>query len=222
MKTPVIIINAKAYPQSDGDSGLKLIEICGDVSKETGASIIVSPENVLLKAAADMKAIPVMAQSVDAVEPGGRTGWTTLESIKAAGASGTLVNHSEHRLKLADIEYIVSKARTMGLETVVCTNNVGVSRAAVALNPDFVAVEPPELIGGDVSVTTANPAIVSDTVKAVQEINDKVGVLCGAGVKNGKDVKKAIELGAQGVLLASGVVKATNIRDVLIDLVSGL
>lgn len=222
MKTPSIIINAKAYTQSDGDAGLKLVEICKEVAQETGATIIICPENVLLKAASDMKAVPVMAQSVDAVEPGGQTGWTTLEAIKGAGASGTLVNHSEHRLKLADMEYIVSKARSMNLETIVCTNNVDVSRAAAALGPDFVAVEPPELIGGDISVTTANPAIVSDTVKAVQEINDKVGVLCGAGVKNGKDVKKAIELGAQGVLLASGVVKAADPRAVLLDLVSGL
>jgi triosephosphate isomerase len=90
------------------------------------------------------------------------------------------------------------------------------------VNPDFVAVEPPELIGGDISVTTADPEIVQSTVNAIKSINPKVKVLCGAGVKNGEDVAKAIELGTQGVLLASGVVKAKNPKDVLLNLAGGL
>jgi len=90
------------------------------------------------------------------------------------------------------------------------------------LNPTFIAVEPPELIGGDISVTTADPAIVSDTVAAVKAVNPSVRVLCGAGVKNGKDVAKALELGAEGVLLASGVTKAKDVHAVLADLVASL
>jgi triosephosphate isomerase len=86
----------------------------------------------------------------------------------------------------------------------------------------MIAIEPPELIGGDISVTTADPGIVSNTVKAVQSINKTVKILCGAGVKNGKDVAKAIELGADGVLLASGVVKAKNKEEVLRDLAVGI
>ena len=85
-----------------------------------------------------------------------------------------------------------------------------------------MCIEPPELIGGDISVTTANPGIVSNSVEAVKSINDKVKILCGAGVKNGKDVAKAIELGADGVLLASGVVKAKDKEGVIRDLASGL
>jgi triosephosphate isomerase len=90
------------------------------------------------------------------------------------------------------------------------------------MDPNFVAIEPPELIGGEVSVTTANPKIVSDAVEAIRMISGSVGVLCGAGVKNGRDVAKAMELGTDGVLLASGVVKAKDRRAVLIDLISGL
>jgi triosephosphate isomerase len=47
-----------------------------------------------------------------------------------------------------------------------------------------------------------------------------VRVLAGAGISTGDCVKKAIELGADGVLLASGVVKAKNPEEVLFDLVS--
>ena len=91
-----------------------------------------------------------------------------------------------------------------------------------AFSPDFIAVEPPELIGGDISVTSANPRIVSDTVDTVKSVDPKVKVLCGAGVKTGEDVRKAIELGAEGVLLASGVVKSNDPKKTLMDLVSGL
>lgn len=86
----------------------------------------------------------------------------------------------------------------------------------------MIAVEPPELIGGDISVTTADPAVVSDTVDAVHSVDAGISVLCGAGVKNGRDVAAAIRLGADGVLLASGVVKAGDPAQVLRDLASGL
>jgi len=89
------------------------------------------------------------------------------------------------------------------------------------LNPDFIAVEPPELIGGTVSVSDAKPEIISSSVKAVKLINNKIKVLCGAGIHNKDDVKKAIKLGAEGVLVASGIVKAENQKTALRDLVNG-
>ena len=56
----------------------------------------------------------------------------------------------------------------------------------------------------------------------VRKVDPNVKVLCGAGVKTGKDIRKALELGAHGVLLASGVVKAKDKRATLMDLVGGL
>jgi triosephosphate isomerase len=166
--------------------------------------------------------IPIWAQHIDPIKPGSNTGWILPETIKKTGALGTLINHSEHRLILADIDICISRAKEIDLDHIVCSNNILTSKAIAAFSPNFIAVEPPELIGGDVSVTTADPEIVSESVKAVKNIDKKVKVLCGAGVKNGEDVSKAVELGADGVLLASGVVKAINKEEVLYDLVSGL
>ena len=109
-----------------------------------------------------------------------------------------------------------------GFPVCACAADVEEAKALAKLNPTYIAVEPPELIGGDISVTTADPSIVSDTVAAVKAVNPKVRVLCGAGVKSGKDVAKALELGAEGVLLASGVTKATDVHAVLSDLVASL
>ena len=109
-----------------------------------------------------------------------------------------------------------------GFTVCACAADIDEARALSALEPDYVAVVPPELIGGDISVTTADPTIVSGTAAAVREISEQVGILCGAGVKNGADVAAAIELGTTGVLLASGVTKAENPSSVVEDLVSAL
>lgn len=222
LRLPVLVLNTKVYPESTGKSGLNLVHLCDEVAALERASIAVCPPQVDLGMAARNWGLPCFAQHVDAVEPGGRTGYVTLESIKAAGAWGTLVNHAEHQIKLSEIEFIVTRARQLGLLTIVCTNNLATSQAVAQLGPYAVAVEPPELIGTGRSVTLVEPSIVSNTVVAVKSINRDCVVLCGAGVTNGEDVRTALELGADGVLLASGVVKAADQQTALLDLVSGL
>jgi len=222
VRKPAIVVNFKTYPEASGPEALRLAKMCADVSSETKASIIVAPPMMDLALVASSVRIPVFAQHLDSVNSGSTTGHVTVENAKASGAKGTLINHSERRLKIAEIHDLIDRSRSSGLVTIVCTNNLAVSKACAAMEPDFIAIEPPELIGGDVSVTMANPKIVSDTVHAIRAISKDVGVLCGAGIKNGKDVAMAIALGTDGVLLASGVVKAKDRRAVLLDLVSGL
>ncbi len=222
VETPIIVLNEKAYAESMGEKGFELAEICEEVADETGANIAICPQQAELALIASVVNIPCFAQHVDAVEPGSHTGFTTLESVKDAGAAGSLVNHSEHRLKIADIEFIIKKAASLDLLTIVCTNNITVSRAVAELKPYAIAVEPPELIGTGQAVSKVDPGIVENTVKEVKEVDVESIVLCGAGVTNGEDVRAAIELGADGVLLASGVVKAVDPKAVLLDLVSGL
>ena len=103
-----------------------------------------------------------------------------------------------------------------------CASDVEEAKVLASLSPEYIAVEPPGLIGGEISVTSADPEIISSTLQAVKEISDSVGVLCGAGVKDGKDVAKAIQLGTEGVLLASGVTKSEYPRESLEGLVSNL
>jgi triosephosphate isomerase len=222
MRTPVIVLNFKGYIEVCGDKGLNLTKICEQVSEETKHSIVVAPQMVDLAITAKSVNIPVFAQNLDNVKVGSCTGSVTPESVVGCGAKGTLLNHSEHRLKLADIDALIQRARDNNLETILCTNNLPVTRAGATLNPDYIAIEPPELIGGDISVTSADPGIVENAVAEVKKINPGIGVLCGAGVKNSEDVRKAIELGTEGVLLASGVTKAADPKSVLLDLVSGL
>ena len=222
LKTPVIVLNVKTYAEATGKNAIELAIIMDKVARETGASMAIAVQSTDITACVEKTGISVFAEHIDPIKPGSHTGWTLPEAVKAAGAVGTLINHSEHRLKLADVDVCVTRAKELGLDHIICSNNVATSKAIAAFSPNFIAVEPPELIGGDISVTTADPDIVSNSVSAVKDINKKIKVLCGAGVKNGKDVAKAIELGTEGVLLASGVVKAKDKESVLKDLASGL
>jgi triosephosphate isomerase len=222
LKTPVITLNLKTYAEATGKKAIEIALIMDKISKETGTSMAISVQATDLKMCSEKVTIPVFAEHIDPIKPGSHTGWILPEAIKLSGAVGTLINHSERRLKLADIDLCITRAKELNLDHIVCSNNINTSKSIATLSPNFVAVEPPELIGGEISVTTADPGIVSGSVDAVKDIDKNVKVLCGAGIKNGKDVSKSIDLGAEGVLLASGIVKAKDKERVIRDLASGL
>ncbi|MBP2144014.1 triosephosphate isomerase [Methanococcus voltae] len=201
---------------------MQIAKYAEKVSEESGIEISVAPQFTDLRTIMEKTNIKVYAQHMDAIKPGSNTGKILPEAVKSTGAVGTLINHSERRLLLSDIEELITKSKELKLESVVCTNNIGVSKAVSALAPNYVAVEPPELIGSGTPVSKANPEIVEGTVSAVHDINKNVKVLCGAGISKGEDVKSALDLGAEGVLLASGVVKAKDVEKSIRDLISEL
>jgi len=217
----IIVLNFKTYRESTGVEALRLAEICEDISEEYSVQMVVVPQVADIHAISKAVKIPVFAQHVDGVGYGGFTGHITAASLKAAGASGSLINHSERRLKLADIDAAITACKSFDLKTIVCTNNVATTQAAAALKPDYVAVEPPELIGSGIPVSKANPDVIRGSVAAVKTIAPSVGVLCGAGITHGEDLRSALDLGSEGVLLASGIIKAKDQRKALEDLVTG-
>jgi triosephosphate isomerase (EC 5.3.1.1) len=210
MKAPVLIINMKAYPELLNGGAVKLAKAAEKVARELGASIIVAPPHTYLRQVVEAVGILVYAQSADPVDPGARTGHIPLEFVKDAGAAGVIINHSEHRLLLNDIAYLVGKAKTLNLETVVCAPDPPSSAAAAALYPTAVAMEPPELIGTGRSVSRTKPDVVVETVNAVRRVNGEVKVITGAGIEDYNDVAKALELGTVGVLVASAIVRAKD------------
>jgi triosephosphate isomerase len=219
-RTPIVILNFKTYLESTGEKALRLSKISEEVAQETGVNIAVAPQHAdLLRISREVK-IPVLAQHVDAVDAGGHTGSVLIESVKDAGALGTLINHSEIRMKLADIQNVVKKATDHEMISVLCTNNIETSAAAATLKPTFVAIEPPELIGSGIPVSQAEPEIVEGTVDIIHQINPQVKVLCGAGISTGDDMQAALDLGSEGVLLASGIILADDPKKALLDLVS--
>ena len=213
----MIVVNFKTY--TEGLNAVKMAKYCEEVSIDSGVNIIAVPQIPDLYRVAGSVKIPVFSQHIDGAGAGSFTGHITAECVKSAGAVGTLINHSERRLLLADIDSAVASAKKSGLTSVVCTNNIAVTKAAATFGPEYVAIEPPELIGSGIPVSKADPDIVSGSVRAVKKIAPDVEVLCGAGISKGEDVAAALELGTVGVLLASGVVKAKDPKAALLDLV---
>ncbi len=218
---PLIVVNFKTYATAMGQRAVDLAQAMERASKDHVRMIAVVSAFDLHAVKQAAPSLEVWSQHLDPVGQGSFTGWLQPENAIERGAQGTIINHAEHKV---DIEHVQQLMQQLPDEFPMCACAADVDEAhqLAELGPTFIAVEPPELIGGDISVTTADPAIVSDTVNAVRAINPHVRVLCGAGVKDGKDVKTAVELGAHGVLLASGVTKASDVDAVLADLVAGL
>jgi triosephosphate isomerase len=224
VKLPRIVVNAKAYPEVTGETrAAALYRACNQAARSTGADIALAPPLGELAALARRDGeVVLLAQHVDPHHMGAATGWVTVEAIQAAGAVGSIVNHAEHKVPHAQVAATIARLDKAKLIPLVCADSLAEVEALARLRPRMLAIEPPALIGGNISVTTADPAIVSDAVRAVRRISPRTKVLCGAGVKNGEDVATALRLGAYGVLLASGVVKARNPGAVLRELASGL
>ena len=218
ISTPLILVNLKTYLEATGGRALRLAKAAEEVNKETGICIGLAPQFTDIAVIASETEVPVFAQHIDPISPGSHTGHILGEAVKEAGAIGTLINHSERRLVLAEIDANIQKAKKLKLKTCVCTNNPAVSAAVAALRPDMLAVEPPELIGTGIPVSKAKPEVVTGTIEIVRTINNEVDILCGAGITKGEDARAALKLGTVGVLLASAVAKAENPREVLMDL----
>lgn len=219
---PVVIVNYKLFPAATGPRAVDFTRALEAAAEGRRVSLAVCPQAADLWRVSQATRLAVLAQHVDALAPGNGTGATLVEAVRDAGAAGSLLNHAERRLTLAEIAAVTARLRAAGLVSVVCTDTAETTRAAASLGPHFVAIEPPELIGGDVSVTSADPGIVERSVRAAKGADAHVRVLCGAGVKTGDDLRKALELGADGILLASAITKAKEPGAALRDLLGGL
>ena len=212
---PFLLINFKTYLEATGKRAVELSKQVEKVGENTGVKVGVAPQFCDLERVSATVDIPVFAQHIDSVSPGSSTGHVLAESVKAAGADGTLINHSERPLRLADIDTAVQLAKQIGLRSVVCAGTARLAAAVALSEPDMVAIEPPELIGTGRAVSKENPGIVTDSVKRVYRVNQTVAILCGAGISTGDDVSAALKLGTDGILVASGIVKAKNPQEVL-------
>lgn len=205
-----IIVNFKTYIEATGRRAVELAKIADEVSRDSGVRIAVAPQFTDLKTVVEAVEIPVFSQHIDSIKTGAHTGHVLPEAVKAAGAYGTILNHSERRIKISEIEEALSLSREVDISTLVCTDTPGVSAAVASLGPDMIAIEPPDLIGTGVAVSKARPELITSAIKRIRSVNKTVEILCGAGVSSAEDVGKAFELGTRGVLVSSSIVKSSD------------
>jgi triosephosphate isomerase (TIM) len=210
MAPRTFIVNFKNYPEVMGEGSLRLAKAAAGLSWELGIDVVVSPPTPMLHAVASTVKIPVFAQRVDLGEQGKSTGATIAESVKAAGCTGSLLNHSESRIPLEVLGQTIEKMRVVGLASCACAETTEEAVEIAALKPEYLAIEPPELIGTGRAVSKARPELLTDTAQALKIAGYGGTLLCGAGIVTGDDVAAAMKLGTQGILVASSVVKAQD------------
>jgi len=215
---PLIVVNMKTYIEAMNSNAMKLAEAAESISEKLEVCIALAPQFTDIRKIAESFSIPVFAQHIDPIRPGRFTGHILPESVKNAGAVGTLLNHSERRIGLAELDASIERAREVGLYTLVFANNSRVAASIAALNPDMIAIEPPELIETGIAVSKAKPETIERTIRLVKKVNPNIPVLCGAGIVSGEDVSAALKLGAVGVAVSSGVVKAEDPYSKLFEL----
>ncbi|MCP8322057.1 MAG: triose-phosphate isomerase [archaeon] len=206
----IMIINFKNYLEASGEGAIKLAKVAESVAKELDVEIVVAPPIPDLSTVAKSVSIPVFAQHVDLAKPGSTTGSIVPEIIKACGSAGTLLNHSEKRVPIKVIKELIPKLKDLGLYSVVCAKTPKEVKDRAMLLPDYVAVEPPELIGTGRAVSKVKPEVILRSKEAVKEVSDSVKLICGAGITSGEDVSIALKLGSVGILVASSVVKSDS------------
>jgi triosephosphate isomerase len=219
---PFLLVGFKTYIRATGRGALQLAKVAERVMMETGVCVVVSPQFTDIAPIAMATEVPILAQHLDPIEPGSHTGHVLPEALRYAGATGTMLNHSERRLGRNDLTAALEGARRAGLVTLVCAENTEETRRIAELNPGIILTETPELIGTGKAMSTADPRAVSEAVEAAKATNPKVGVICGAGITSGDDVKAAVSLGVVGVGSASAIIKAEDPYSVMVDLAGAL
>lgn len=213
-----VIVNFKNYAEATLANCRKFIRTLTSVPAPPGFRISYSVSPVDLSVSGSENSAEILAQHVDPEGPGSSTGKVTIEALKEMGIMGSLLNHSENRISPNKIERTINKANNEGFNIILCVESASEARNFAHLKPSYIAYEPPELIGGEVSVSSARPDIITEVVRICEKYN--VPVLVGAGVKNRMDLQKSLELGARGVLIASGIVRSSDPAGSLNSLIS--
>ena len=216
MEKTMFIINCKNYDEISGEKIIKFVKTAEKVSKKLKVKIAIAPPQHLIGLVAN-STIPILAQHVDDSKVGSTTGFIVPELLKKSKVKGSLVNHSEHRIPPADIKKLVTKLKELKMISVLCVKDVAEARKYAKLNPDYIAIEPPELIGSGKAVSKERPELITKAVTAVNATDNKTKLLCGAGIVSGEDVAKAKELGSKGILVASGIIKAKDWNKIITE-----
>ena len=217
----MFIINCKNYEEIAGEKIIKLAKIAEKISKKYKIKIAIAPPHHLIPLITKFGII-VLAQHLDDKKVGSTTGFMIPEIIKKSKIDGSIINHSEHRITESEIKNLVKRLKKLKLKTIVCVKNVSEAKKYAKINPTFIAIEPPELIGTGRAISTEKPQLITNSINAVQDAKNSTKLLCGAGIVSAEDVSRAVELGSKGILVASGVIKAKNWESVLSDFSRGL
>lgn len=215
---PFLIVNTKAYVT--GAATLALALIADELAGRFGIATLFTAQHVDLRLVAEATHhLTVTAQHMDALRPGRGMGFILPESLVEAGVGAVVVNHAEHPVSLVQLDATLARAREVGLMTVVCADSDAECRAVAALHPDIMICEPAAQIG---TKTMDAGDYAERTTALVKRIDPRILVIQGAGVASGADLRRVLELGADGSGGTTCIVGADDPRAILTEFYSAL
>ena len=217
---PFFEIGPKAYLY--GEKLLALAKHADALSKKFLVQVILTPQCVDIRLLAhEMERVLIFAQHMDSLEVGRGVGSVLPEAVKAAGATGVLLNHFEKRLSMDALQRTIQRADELELATMVCADNLEDAAAIAKMEPNIIIAESPELIGIGKRGEDDRRAIAQIN-QIVWNINPNILVLHGAGISCGQDVYNVIAGGAQGTGSTSGIVLAKDPLAMLEEMISAV
>lgn len=215
----MLFINFKKVFEGRREEALELLTLIEDLQKSTKIKLIPVLNTPNLDYFSDNTSLDLWIQNIG-VGPGLFDPEEVAENPNWR-VSGTFLNHSDHRYEDFDrLALAVSDCRNMGLKTVVFAATEGEVIKICRMKPDFVAYEPPELIGNsEISVASAKPEVVKKVSEICKGFN--LPLIVGAGIHSREDVKRSLELGAVGVAVSKDIVFAKDPKKELRDLIEG-
>lgn len=187
---------------------VELAKVIDAAAKKYDVRVILTPQPAdLYRVAQATENVLVFAQHMDSLPVGRGLGSILPESVKAAGAVGVMLNHTEKQLTISELRRCILRAEELGLYTIVCADSISEAKAIAQFKPDIIVCEPSELIG---TGQTSGEAYVRAAIEAVKSVNPEILVLPAAGISNGKDVYDVIRAGAEATGTTSGIMKAAD------------
>lgn len=215
-----LIINLKNYLETAGENTMKIIKDVEKVNEKIDVEIIVSPPQPSLALVASQTSLKIISQHIDIKKSGSSTGYYIPEIIQRVGAFGSIINHSEHEIKIEEISLSIEKLRELNLISIVCIKSAKDLKNILDFNPNYIAIEPPELIGTQKSISTERPYLITECSNIINDVKSESKLICGAGISTKVDVKIALENGSSGILVSSSITKSLNWYDKIFELAS--
>ncbi len=191
----MIVVNFKNYV-----SNSRAIELVRKIDIYCNEAILAVPA-IDIREIAKNTTLPVFVQHVDYFEPGRATGYLIPEFLKEAGAVGSLLNHSEHKVSFTALKKTIARCHEIGFKLIVCSGTLREIERIKKLKPFAIAFEDPTLVASGKSITTYKTHDVKKFVDLLK--GSDVLPLCGAGISSGADVQRAFALDCKGILVSS-------------------
>jgi triosephosphate isomerase len=219
IKKGPFIINLKNYTEIAGDNTIKIVKDAEKVSETLNVEIIISPPQPYLGLITKQTNLKVISQHIDLKKPGSTTGYYIAEIIEKIGAHGSLINHSEHELQIDEIKQSIEKLEKLNMTSFVCVKTIEELKEILSFKPDFIAIEPPELIGTKKSISSEKHSLIKECHNIIKG-DQKSRLICGAGINEKEDIEIALENGASGILVSSSITKSNNWYSKIFELAS--